>query len=92
MSATNQTNNDIPFIHTSSNIVTQTVEINNANSLSKLNTENINDNIKNTNSDINIEYRICKNNSRHVNTKPSYRSKIRQFHVTSDREKKLAVP
>ena len=48
---TNQTNKEILFIHISSNLVTETVEINTTNSISKLETENINDNIKNLSSD-----------------------------------------
>ena len=48
---TNQTNKEIPFIHTSSDLVAQTVEINTTNCISKLQTKNINDNIKNTSSD-----------------------------------------
>ena len=51
VSTTNQTNKEILFIHISSNLVTETVEINTTNSISKLETENINDNIKNLSSD-----------------------------------------
>ena len=57
---TNQTNKEILFIHISSNLVTERVEINTTNSISKLETENINDNIKNLKDDVHdnkeIEY------------------------------------
>ena len=60
VSTKNQTNKEILFIHISSNLVTETVEINTTNSISKLETENINDNIKNLKDDVHdneeIEY------------------------------------
>ena len=50
MSTINQANKETPCRHASSNIVAQTTEINSTNSISKLETENIN-NIKNASSD-----------------------------------------
>ena len=44
-------NKETPCFHMSSNIVSQTIEINITNSISKLKTENIIENIKNTSSD-----------------------------------------
>ena len=51
MSTINQVNKDIPCLQTSSNIVAQTIEVNTTNSISKLRTENICENIKNLSSD-----------------------------------------
>ena len=51
VSTINQANNETPCLQTSSNIVAQTIEVNTTNSISKLQTENINENIKNSISD-----------------------------------------
>ena len=51
VSTKNQVNKDIPWLHTSSNIFAQKIEINSTNSISKLEAENINDIIKNTSRD-----------------------------------------
>ena len=47
VSAINQANKETPCLQTSSNIVAQTIQANTTNSISKLETENINENIKN---------------------------------------------
>ena len=51
VSTINQANKESPCLQTSSNIIAQTIEVNTTNSISKLETENINENIKNSSSD-----------------------------------------
>ena len=51
VSTINQANKETPCLQTSSIIVAQTIEVNTTNSISKLETENINENIKNSSSD-----------------------------------------
>ena len=51
VSTINQANKETSCLQTSSNIVAQTIEVNTTNSISKLETENINENIKNSSSD-----------------------------------------
>ena len=51
LSTINQANKETPCLQTSSNIVAQTIEVNTTNSISKLETENINENINNASSD-----------------------------------------
>ena len=51
LSTINQANKETPCLQTSSNIVAQTIEVNTTNSISKLETENINENINNSSSD-----------------------------------------
>ena len=51
VSTINQANKETPCLQTSSNIVAQTIEVNTTNSISKLETENINQNINNSSSD-----------------------------------------
>ena len=51
VSTINQANKETPCLQTSSNIVAQTIEVNTTNSISKLQTENINENIINSSSD-----------------------------------------
>ena len=73
VSTINQANKETTCLQTCSIIVVQTIDVNTTNSISKLETENINENIKNSSTDHpndsnEIEY--VKNNSRHVNTKP----------------------
>ena len=48
VSTINQANKETPCLRTSSNIVAQTIEVNTTNSISKLETDNINENIKNS--------------------------------------------
>ena len=43
VSIINQANKEIPCFQTSSNVVAQTIEVNTTNSISKLETENINE-------------------------------------------------
>ena len=51
VSTINQANKETPCLQTSSNIVPQTIEVNGTNSISKLQTKNINKSIKNSSSD-----------------------------------------
>ena len=51
VSTINQANKESPCLQTSGNIVAQTIEVNTTNSLSKLETENIKENIQNSSSD-----------------------------------------
>ena len=51
VSTINQANKETPCLQTSSIIVAQTIEVNTTNCISKLETENINENIKNSSSD-----------------------------------------
>ena len=51
VSTINHANKETPYFQTSSNIVAQTIEVNTTNCISKLKTENINENIKNSSSD-----------------------------------------
>ena len=51
VSAINQANKETPCLQTSSIIVAQTIEVNTTSSISNLETENINENIKNSSSD-----------------------------------------
>ena len=51
VSTINQANKETPYLQASSNIVAQTIEVNTTNSISKLETENINENINNSSSD-----------------------------------------
>ena len=50
VSTINQANKETPCLQTSSNIVAQTIEVSATNSISKLETKNINENIKNSSS------------------------------------------
>ena len=50
-STINQANKETPCLQTSSNIVAHTIEVNTTNTISKLETENINENIKNSSRD-----------------------------------------
>ena len=50
VSTINQTHKETPCLQTSRYIVAQTIEVNTTNSISKLHTENINENIKNSSS------------------------------------------
>ena len=72
VSTINQANKETPCLQTSSNIVAQTNEVNSisnsyTNSISKLETENINENIKNSNSDHPHD-----STSKLINSKPCY--------------------
>ena len=49
--AINEANKETPCLQTYNNIVAQAIEVNTTNSISKLETENINENIKNSSSD-----------------------------------------
>ena len=51
VSTINHANKETPYLQASSNIVAQTIEVNTTNSMSKLETENINENINNSSSD-----------------------------------------
>ena len=50
-STINQANKETPCLQTSSNIVAHTIEVNTTNTISKLETENINENIKSSSRD-----------------------------------------
>ena len=94
VSTKNQTNKEILFIHISSNLVTETVEINTTNSISKLETENINDNIKNLSSDDvhdNKEIEYVKAISGMSIRNRATKIKIRRFYIISDRGRKSAA-
>ena len=93
VSTINQANKETLCLQTSSNIVAQTTEVNTTNSISKLQTENINENIKNSSSDHHhyskeIEYvkTIPGTSIRNRATKTNFR----RYHVKLDR--KSAVP
>ena len=90
---TNQTNKEILFIHISSNLVTERVEINTTNSISKLETENINDNIKNLSDDVhdNKEIEYVKAISGMSIRNRATKIKIRRFYIISDRGRKSAA-
>ena len=93
VSTINQANKETPCLQTSSTIAAQTIEVNTTNSVSKLETENINENSKNSSShhphdSKEIEY---------VKTIPgtsmqNRATKIKLGHVKSDRERKSFLP
>ena len=93
VSTINQANKETTCLQTCSIIVVQTIDVNTTNSISKLETENINENIKSSSSDHphdskEIEY---------VKTIPgtsiqNRATKTKLGHVKSDRERKSFVP
>ena len=91
VSTINQANNETPCLQTSSIIVAQTIEVNTANFVSKLETENINENIKNSSSDHTDDSSEVEYVKAIPDTSIRNRATIRRYHVKSNRERKSAV-
>ena len=91
VSTINQANKETTCLQTCSIIVVQTIDVNTTNSISKLETENINENIKNSSSDHTDDSSEVEYVKAIPDTSIRNRATIRRYHVKSNRERKSAV-